>query len=298
MKKEYVFAGIAIGCWGTVATVSKLLMNQLDAMYALAFSFLFASAFLFVYNWKCGYLKFLKQIAVKTVVRMILVGSLGVLLYNLFLLLGTDRLPAQEAFVINDLWPALIIIFSCIILHERMTLGKMAAIVFSFLGIVVVTTDGNLSNFEFDQIDGIVYCLIAAVCYSLYSVLNKREDYDKNISVFLSYVFGTIFAFGWIAVTGNLSAPTPAELGGMAFNGIICNAVPYLLWAFAMDMGNTAIIANLAYLTPFISLLITHFVLGERITVYSVLGLVLIVLGIVIQMMAQRIAEQGKKCIN
>lgn len=288
MKKEYIFAGIAIGCWGTVATVSKLLMNQLDAMYALAFSFLFATIFLFIYNWKSGHLKLLKQIPKAVAVRMILVGSLGVLLYNLFLLLGTDRLPAQEAFVINDLWPALIIIFSCIILHEKMTLGKAAAILFSFLGIVVVTTDGDLRNFEFNRIDGIIYCLMAAVCYGLYSTLNKRESYDKNISVLLSYASGTVIAFLWIIATGNLSIPTPDALGGMAFNGIICNGLPYLFWAFALDMGNTAIIANLAYLSPFVSLLVTHFVLGEKITVYSVLGLMLIILGIVIQMVTQR----------
>lgn len=288
MKKEYIFAGIAIGCWGTVATVSKLLMNQLDAMYALAFSFLFATIFLFVYNWNSGHLKLLKQIPKATAIRMILVGSLGVLLYNLFLLLGTDRLPAQEAFVINELWPALIIIFSCIILHEKMTLGKIAAILFSFLGIVVVTTDGDLRNFEFDRVDGIIFCLIAAVCYGLYSTLNKRESYDKNISVLLSYASGTVIAFLWIIATGNLSVPTASALGGMAFNGIICNGLPYLFWAFALDMGNTAIIANLAYLSPFISLLVTHFVLGEKITVYSVLGLLLIVLGIAIQMVTQR----------
>ena len=288
MKREYMYAGIAIGCWGTVATVSKLLMNELEAMYALAFSFLFATIFLGVYNAKKGYLKRIREISRGTILRMVLIGSLGVLWYNLFLLLGTDRLPAQEAFVINDLWPAFIIIFSCILLREKMNIGKLAAIVFSFLGIIVVTTDGDLKNFAFVQMDGVAFCLLAAVCYSLYSTLNKREDYDKNISVFLSYASGTVLAFAWVLITGGLAAPDMVSLGGMAFNGIICNALPYLFWALALDMGNTAIIANLAYLTPFISLLVTHFVLGEKITVFSVLGLVLIVLGIGIQILANR----------
>ena len=46
MKKEYLYAGTSVLCFGTVATVSKLLMNQLDALYVLAFSFLFATLFL------------------------------------------------------------------------------------------------------------------------------------------------------------------------------------------------------------------------------------------------------------
>ena len=63
---------------------------------------------------------------------MVVIGSLGVFFYNYFLLLGTARLEAQTAFVINELWPALIILFSWWILGEKMNIGKAAAVVFSF----------------------------------------------------------------------------------------------------------------------------------------------------------------------
>jgi len=54
------------------------------------------------------------------------------------------------------------------------------------------------------------------------------------------------------------------------------------------------VIANLAYLTPFVSLILTHFVLGEKITVFSVLGLVLIVTGIIIQMIVNKKMEASE----
>ena len=63
-------------------------------------------------------------------IRMILIGLLGVFFYNYFLFLGTARLKAQTAFVINELWPALIILFSCWILKEKMNPGKAAAVIF------------------------------------------------------------------------------------------------------------------------------------------------------------------------
>ncbi len=288
MKKEYMYAGTSVFCFGTVATVSKLLMNQLDAVYVLAFSFLAATLFLGIYNWKKGYLRELRELSVKTLLRMVVIGSLGVFFYNYFLLLGTDLLEAQTAFVINELWPALIIIFSCWILGEKMNIGKAAAVIFSFLGILVVTTDGKLTDFSFGSPGGIMYALLAAVCYGLYCTLNKRETYDKNLSVMVSYGAGTVTAFAVIILRGKMAVPTGAQAVGMLWNGIICNALPYLTWALALDIGNTAVIANLAYLTPFVSLLFTHFVLGEKITVFSVLGLLLIVLGIVIQMAANR----------
>ena len=112
-------------------------------------------------------------------IRMILIGSLGVFFYNYFLLLGTARLKAQTAFVINELWLALIILFSCWILKEKMNLGKAAAVIFSFLGILVVTTDGNLAEFSLGDSRGVFYALMAAVCYGMYCTLNKKEIYDK-----------------------------------------------------------------------------------------------------------------------
>ena len=119
MKKEYMYAGTSVLCFGTVATASKLLMNQLDAVYVLAFSFLAATLFLGIYNWKKGYLHELRELSRKTVIRMVVIGSLGVFFYNYFLLLGTARLEAQTAFVINELWPALIILFSWWILGVK-----------------------------------------------------------------------------------------------------------------------------------------------------------------------------------
>ncbi|MGN0169877.1 MAG: DMT family transporter [Lachnospiraceae bacterium] len=293
--REYIYAATSILCWGTVATASKIIMNQMDAMYALAFSFLTATIFLFLYNLKCGHLSKLRRLSARTALRMIIVGSLGVLFYNLFLLLGTALLPAQEAFVINYLWPALIIIFSCLLLKESMTIGKFAAVLFSFLGIIVVTTNGNFHNLLGGSLMGILYSLMAALCYGLYCTLNKREDYDKNISVFLSYASGTVIAFLWILIRGTCRIPSMTESVGLIWNGIICNALPYLTWALALDMGNTAVIANLAYLTPFVSLLATHFILDEPVTVYSVAGLLLIVLGIVIQVLMQKTPTRRQK---
>ncbi|SFQ13890.1 Permease of the drug/metabolite transporter (DMT) superfamily [Lachnospiraceae bacterium XBB1006] len=288
LKKEYALAGISVLCWGTVATVTKILAGQLDAMYALAFSFLFASLFLFIYNVKHRTLSKLRSISKGTLLRMVAVGSLGVLFYNLFLLLGEVTLPAQVAFLINDLWPALIIIFSCIILKERFTIAKLIAIVCSIVGIFISTSNGDFRFLLHTSISGVIFCSMAAVCYGLYCTLNKREDYDKGISVFVSYLSGSVIAFLWIIATGKFHMPTTADTIALAFNGIIANALPYLTWALALDIGNTAIIANLAYLTPFVSLAVTHYVLGEKVTIYSFLGLFLILAGIGIQILMQK----------
>ena len=71
---------------------------------------------------------------------------------------------------------------------------------------------------------------------------------------------------------------------GIAWLGIVVNAVAYLLWAIALKgASDSAKIANLAYLVPFISIIISWLVLKEQITINAVLALVLIIGGILIQ---------------
>lgn len=56
-----------------------------------------------------------------------------------------------------------------------------------------------------------------------------------------------------------------------------------MFWLLALKYGDTAKISNLIFITPFLSLVYIYFLLGEKILLSSVIGLVLIVLGIVIQ---------------
>ena len=288
MKKEYLFAIGAVIMWGTMATAAKLLTGSADSMTVLFWTCLFATLFLAVYSAFTGKLKKLKDLSARDLLLMVAIGSLGIFFYNWFFYLGTERLPAQQAMVVNDLWPALIIAFSCIILKEKLTFPKVTAILLSFAGIIVVVTNGDLSAFRSADLGGILFCLADAVSYALYSVLGKKMKYDKELGVLVAYGSGTLISLVFLLVQGNFTMIRLSELPGYLYNGAICNAFPYMLWVLALDRGDTAVIANLAYLAPFVSLLVTHFVLGEEITLWSVLGLVLIVSGILLQLLTAR----------
>ena len=70
----------------------------------------------------------------------------------------------------------------------------------------------------------------------------------------------------------------------MVWLGAVINAVAYLLWAIALKGAkDSAKIANLAYLVPFLSILLSWLVLKEQITIYALFALVLIVGGILLQ---------------
>lgn len=285
MKKACLLAGITIFCWGLLAAVSKRLLAVLDTMQVLAYTSLFATAFLLAVNLATGRLRLLKRLSARALAQMVGTGLLGVYLYRMLLFLGISRLPAQTAFVLNYLWPAFTILFGALLLKETMTAAKLAAVALSALGVLVNTAQGSLKNiFVNGDTVGMLCCVGAALLYGLYAVLNKKEGCDKFEGMLLAYLASTVCAFGFLGASGRAPVlPGGAELAALAFVGVVCNALPYLTWALALDRGDTAILSNLAYLTPFVSLGATHVLLGEPVTVYAFAGLALITAGIAVQ---------------
>ncbi len=283
MKKSYVFAAISVFIWSTIATIAKLLLGNLTNFQVLFVSCFFAFIFLFIINVITGDIKKLKNYRFKDYIITTLVGLPGTFLYQMFYYAGTARMPASQAFIVNYLWPIMGVVFAIIILKEKLNLKKTTAIFLSFLGVVIVTSR-DLANFDKSIIIGALFCVLGAISYGAFTALTQLTDYDKKISSMI-YYFNTFVLTGvWILVTGDTFALKPLSILGLAYNGIFCLAVGTTCWALALENGKTAKIANLAYITPFLSLIWTAVFLKDTIRPEMILGLLVIVLGILIQL--------------
>lgn len=284
MRKEYIYAIISVLLWSTTATISKLLLGSLDSMQILLVSSLFSFLFLFIINCFNGSIKEIKKYKPKDYLIIFALGVIGIFLYDLFFYLGINAMQASQAFIINYLWPIMTVLFACIILKEKFTIRKIIAIIISFIGVIIVSSNGNLLSIEKSSLMGTIYCLLAALLYGLFSVLNKKQNYNKYTSMMLFYFNSTIISLLYVIATKRFFVPELSQTLGLLWIGIFTSAIAYTSWALALAKGDTARISNIAYLTPFISLVWTGIVLKEKISFYSVLGLVIIVLGIFIQM--------------
>lgn len=283
MKKAYIFAGITILLWSTMATVSKLLLNTLDSFEVLCVSSLFAALFLLIINIISGNIKLLKGYKLKDILKIIVIGLPGTFFYYSFYYTGTDSMPASQAFIINYLWPIMSVVFACIILKEKMTAKKALAIALSFVGVIIVT-GGDLLKFDIGVIRGAILCMLGAVSYGLFTALTKKSSYDKSLLVMISF-FATFFLTLVICIVkGSSFAFSGFEIAGFLWHGVTTMAIATTLWAVALSLGNTAKISNLAYITPFLSLVWTGLILKEQIKLTSLLGLCVIILGIFIQL--------------
>lgn len=283
MKKEYIYAFVSILLWSTTATVTKLLLGSLNSMQILVVGSFLAFAFLLIINLIKGNFKELKKYKIKDYIQIAGIGVFGTFLYNLFLYLGINTLQASQAFIINYLWPIMTVVFACIILKEKITTKKIFAIIISFVGVIIVTANGDIFNLEKNSIIGASYCILAAVSYGLFSVLNKKKNYNKYLSMMLYYLVSFIISLIYIIISKNIFEIQVNQLLGLFWIGIFTSATAFTSWALALEKGDTAKISNLAYITPFLSLIWTSLLLKEDFSIYSVIGLIVIVLGIFIQ---------------
>ena len=87
-----------------------------------------------------------------------------------------------------------------------------------------------------------------------------------------SLIFNSLVAIPWQGLAGGI------------YIGIFEMGITFVLWLNALKYSaTTAKVSNLIYLSPFISLIFIHFTVGETITAYTLSGLTLIVVGILLQ---------------
>ncbi len=290
MKKSYIFAGVSILFWSTIATVSKLLLGSLTGMQVLFISSGAAGLALLLVNLCSGTFKNCRHYRLKDYGVMFLIGLPGTFLYYVFLYAGTNMLLASQAFIINYLWPIMSVVFACILLKEKMTLRRGLAIGLSFLGVGVVA-GSDLLQFKANTLLDAACCVLCAVSYGLYTALNQKYSYNKSIAVMVAYLSTFLVSGVVLLAQGSGFALQPLQWVGLAYNGVFTMGLATTTWALALEGGKTAKISNLAYLTPFISLIWTFFILKEPIALTSVIGLAIIVLGILLQLKEKKVKE-------
>lgn len=284
MKKEYLFAGITVILWGTLSSVSKLLIDGLTPMSVLFYSSAIASVTLLIINLTAYGPKLYQQYKKSDYGIICSLGFLGLFCYTALYYIGLANLTSQIACIINYMWPMMIIIFSCIILKEPFTPKTFLAILISFSGMALISIQGISGGFDGKSILGMAACFIAAICYGIYSVYNKKYDYNQWVVLHMAFTVTAVLSGLYCLVTKSFGTLTPMMFLGMLWIGIFVNAIAYVLWGIAVNTGNTAKISILAYFCPFLGVVFGRILLQEHIEPLAFAGLVLIIGGVLLKL--------------
>lgn len=277
----------AVALWSTVATAFKVAlawMSPLELMWLAAFV-----------SWALMGAIVVKQgempIALRSGWRTAAwAGLMNPVAYYLVLFAAYDRLPGQEAMALNYTWALAMAFLAVPLLGQRLTRMDIIAGLVAYAGVWVIATRGSVFNVSFADPIGVVLALASTLLWALYWLLNARDPRPllvgqwQNFSVGLPVLtllllFGPGFQWhGWPA------------FGAGVYVGLFEMGVAFILWQLAVHkVSRTAKVSNLIFLSPPISLMLLFLVVGEPILPSTLVGLVLILIGLGVQQRQKKI---------
>jgi len=282
--RAYLCASFAVLFWATSASAFKISLRHIDVFSLLFYASITSTIAFFIYILLSNRLSLLKGLSRKDYLYSALLGFLNPFLYYAVLFKAYSILPAQEAQPLNFVWPITLVLLSIPLLKQKIRPKDILATFICFAGVFVISTRGDVFGFKFTSITGVCLATGSSVIWALFWIYNVRDKRDEVVRLFLNFVFGSVLTFLLMAILGGVHVPNPPGLLGAVYVGLFEMGITFLLWLKALKLSKTtAHVTNLIYMVPFLSLVLISFAVGETILPSTIVGLVFIVGGIVLQ---------------
>ena len=283
-RQAYVYAAATILFWSTVASAFKLTLRHLDPYQMLFYATTVSVAVLFVILAAQGKLGLLRTFTAKQWAWSVGLGLVNPCVYYIVLFQAYSLLPAQEAQPLNMIWPLLVVLLSVPLLKQKIGWISIAAVGVSFVGVLVISTHGDILRFQFSSPRGTLLATGSAILWSLFWIANVRDKRDEVAKLFASFAAGLVFVAAATAIFSDIRVEVTEGLLGAAYVGLFEMGVTFVTWSKALALAKTtAHVSHLIYFVPFISLIFISLVVGERILPSTIAGLLLVVAGILVR---------------
>ena len=218
---------------------------------------------------------------------LLVLGTLGIGLFNTFQYLAVQTSTAINAGIISATMPVFIVLMSFLLFWERISLYQAIGILLSFTGVAVVVSGGDfiaLTDFQFTP--GDLWMISGVMIYGAYTTLLRlRPDIHPHSFLAVTILIGAIELIPfmmWEVLTGKGISPTPPVLATIAYTVIFPALLAHLFFNRAVaEIGANRAGVFINLVPVYVSLLAIP-LLGEKLELAHVLGMILILSGIVL----------------
>ncbi|MDO9578768.1 MAG: DMT family transporter [Candidatus Cloacimonadales bacterium] len=281
-KKAYLLAGFAVLFWSTAASAFKFTLQYLNTVELLFYSSLTAMLALLLILIKQKKLHLVLEYSSKDYLHSIILGLINPFFYYIILFKAYTLLPGQMAQPLNFVWPLMIVLLSIPLLKQKIKLRSIIAILISFFGVIIISTQGKFSTLNLESPLGVSLALSSSIIWALFFVMNVRDKRDEVCKLFFSFAFGFLFTLFIFAFHFRL--PSFKGLLGAIYIGLFEMGLTFVIWVRALKLSQTtAQVNNLIYITPFLALVFLNIFIKEKIMTTTIIGLVFIIFGIIVQ---------------
>ena len=278
-NKAYIYALLAILMWSTVASAFKIALSVYSPALVLLFASATASLVLFVF-YKIDNNN--KPINISKLKISLISGLFNPFIYYLILFEAYSLLPAQVAQPLNYTWPIVLTILSSFIFKEKLRLGIWIGLIVSFIGVIIISNQDSYANSL--SLLGVILAIGSSLIWSIYWIINMKDQRPDIQKLFFNFLIGSIFILVYILVRNIPIVFSSKGIFASIYIGIFEMGISFIFWLKALRLtSQTAKINDLVFISPFLSFFFISIILGEKIEWSSIIGLIIIVLGISLQ---------------
>lgn len=280
--KSILLAATAVLSWATVATAFKIALQHLTVYNMLLVATITTTLIYGLMMTLESKWRFIIRMPRRLLLKTMGLGVLNPVVYYLVLFQAYDMLPAQVAQPVNYAWPIFLLVLLAVFNNEPIPGRKYIGMAISVGGVVCISLGGGGLDGSVSA-GGLLMALLSAVLWASYWLLNSRlrDKVDTTVSLFLGFLAGSVVLLLAGAIVGIHVDSTAGLLSGI-YIGCFEMGIPFLTFGMALRLTkNPALVNQMCYLSPFLSLFLIAMVLGEKIAPATYAGLALIVAGLV-----------------
>lgn len=177
--------------------------------------------------------------------------------------------------------PIFVLLASPFLLKEKLTAKKAICVAVALLGMVFVSGVIETGIPSISEFKGVLYGLAGALFYASVVLMNQKikniSAYDKTI---MQLGTGAIVLTPYVLLTQNMgeavSAMAPFNWAVLLFLGLVHTGVAYVLYFASMKDLKAQTVAIFSYIDPIVAIFVSAFLLKEGITLYGIIGAVLV----------------------
>ncbi len=228
------------------------------------------------------------KIAREDIGKVIACSFLGITLAISFLFLGLNVSPSINAPIIFSSGPILLILFAIFYLKEKAKKKKIIGTFIGLIGVLIIVIRPLLEHGFNLAIVGNFFFILACISdnLSVLILLKIMKKYSPLTIVFWTFVIGVIPLVPLVIFEqlqhSTLNGLNSQGIIGIAYGFLLSSALGHFLFAYGAKYIQTQEIGIFSYVDPLATVLIAIPLLGEKITIYYLLGSLFVFIGIFI----------------
>ncbi len=226
-------------------------------------------------------------------------GFWGTGLHNAFAYVGLQYTTATNGVILNSAIPVLIILLGWLAYRETITRLQTLGVMVSLAGILAIITRGDpgaLLQLRLNKGDLIV--LVGMVFWAAYTVFLRMKPAELPGLAMLAccgcvgvMLLFPLMAFEMLFLGGHVEF-NPATVAAMLYVGIFPSFVGYVFWNRAVAQVGSTVAGIFVHLMPAFGALLAWLFLDERLQLFHVAGIALILAGIALTTHGHRVAPE------